>query len=197
MPAAPTLQEKRRATHALDAAGKDQIGLTEAYLLSSKFNALESAAADLVDGKGRPGIGDPGGNGDLAGDVHTLAGRQDAAEDRLLDGGGIDAGRGHSLAGQLLAEIDGGQVAETAQEAADGGAFGKDDYRLTGHLLLHFQESSAGGGEFVQTFGVCQGGAVVGGIATQDPGNSGLGDLAVVGARDIGHRQYVARNMSG
>ena len=123
--------------HVLLAAGDHHLGIAAADGLGREVQGLEAGAADLVQGQGRHGVGQPGEDGGLAGGVLAGACGEHLAEDDLVDLGPVEAGLGQQLADHSGAQLRRGDVGQRALEAADGGTGGGND-----DDVLHVDSSS-------------------------------------------------------
>ncbi|MNS65827.1 hypothetical protein D3C72_990090 [compost metagenome] len=121
------LEQVRRVGHALHAAGDEDLALAHALEGVGHGHGAQARGADLVDGQGRGGHGQTGGDRRLAGRDLAEAGLQHGAHQDVVDGGAIDAGALDGLLDGHRAELDGGEVGQAAAQLAEGGAHGADD----------------------------------------------------------------------
>ena len=120
-------QHVGRQTHALLAAGQDQVGFAQSDGLGGQVHGLQARAAQLVDGYRRHLEGQAGPNRRLAGRILAAAGGQDLAEDHFVDLRRLHAGALQHRADQVRPEFMGRKGGKAALETADGGAGGRED----------------------------------------------------------------------
>ena len=119
------------ARHVLHPARDDDVGRAGQHRLRREVHRLLRRAALAVHGGARHVVGKPGGEPRGAGDVAGLRpDGVDAAEDHVLDGGGIDARAGHQRGQHGRAEVGGMHPGQPAAAPGYGGADGFHDVGL-------------------------------------------------------------------
>ena len=118
--AAAQIHRMRRLAHTLLTARDDDIAVAVADRLEAERHRAQAGAAELVDAIG--GLLDRDARADrgLARRVLALSGREDLAEDRLVDVAGCHVRALHRLEDRDLTEIVGRHARERAVEAAHG-----------------------------------------------------------------------------
>ena len=124
-------QRVRRVAHGLHAAGHHDLGIAQAHRLRGQHHGLQSRAADLVDGERADRVGQPGLERGLPRRRLAQAGRDDVAQDALVDLRRIQPGARDRLAHREGAQVWGGERLERAQELAGGRARGAEDDGIT------------------------------------------------------------------
>ena len=120
-----------RAGHRLHAAGHEHVAVADHDRVGGRVDRLEAGAAQPVDGLAGDLDGEAGQQAGHARHVAVvLAGLVGAAEDHVVDAGGVDAGLGHSGPDGQRGQVVGAHGAQRAAVAADGRAHGGDDPRL-------------------------------------------------------------------
>ena len=108
----------RHRGHVLHPARDDDVGRACQHRLRREVHRLLRRAALPVHGGARHVVGQPGGEPRGAGDVAGLRpDGVDAAEDHVLDGGGIDARAGHQRGEHGRAQVGGMHPGETRRRA--------------------------------------------------------------------------------
>src|SRR5215208_8398476 len=82
---AALIQQEGRPVHVLDAAGHDDVGVAQGYLLRSRDNGLKSRAAHPVQGHARDLHGEAALYTYLASRIHALARGEDVTDYHLVD----------------------------------------------------------------------------------------------------------------
>ena len=127
----------RRLRHRFLAAGDDDVGVAVGDLLHADGDRAQARAAELVEAPGRLFLRDARRHRGLAGRVLALPGRQDLAEDDLVDLARLDLGALQRLLDGNRAEIVRRRVREGPVEGADSGSRGADDDDVSsGHSTL-------------------------------------------------------------
>ena len=116
-----------RVRHRFHAAGDDDLGRSRQNEIMGEHGRLHAGAADLVDGGRARGVGQSGASGRLARGRLALAGRQDAAHQRLVDALRRELGAFERGADHMGAERRRGKPAQFAEEPAERRAHGGDD----------------------------------------------------------------------
>ena len=133
----------RHVRHRLHAPGYDHVGVPCSHGLSRKHHRLQPRSADLVDGDGRDGRGNPTGNRGLPGRGLALTGHDDVAHDDFVDTRWIDTGSFYRHPDRYSAEFGGGEGREAPEKAADRSAATSEDY-CGSSLFTHDRPSSRG-----------------------------------------------------
>ena len=121
-------QEVRRVGHGLHAAGDDDLGRAGPDEIMGEHGRLHAGAADLVDGRRACCVRQACPARGLAGRSLSLAGRQHAAHEDLVDLFGRKPGPVERGANDMAAKVWGAQSRETALEPSERAASGGNDY---------------------------------------------------------------------
>ena len=118
---------KRGHVHVLHAAGNHDVGIAGLDHLGSHVDAVQTGAADDVDGDGGGLDGQAGLQGSLTSDVLAQTGLDDAAHVDMVDLLRLDIGAVQSLLDDDGAQLSGGDIGEGAAELANGSTAGAGD----------------------------------------------------------------------
>ena len=128
----------RDLAHVLHAAGDDHVRRAAHHRLRREVHGLLRRAALPVDGHAGHLLGQPGRQPGGAGDVARLrADGVDAAEDHVVDGGGIDPGALDQRADHVRAEVGRMGAGEPAAAPADRRTDRVDDVRFRPAVTCH------------------------------------------------------------
>src|SRR5678815_2909191 len=126
-------RQVRGVAHRLEAAGDDDLRLTEGDGLGCGDDGLQTRAAHLVQGVGGNGVGNPGPDRRLTAGSLSLAGLEDVPHPDLLDLPRVDAGSLEGLLDGDGAELRRGERGQGPLEAPDGSTGSTDNDDVTGH----------------------------------------------------------------
>ena len=113
--------------HVLHTAGNHDVGIAGLDHLSSHVDAVQTGAADHVDGDSGNLDGQTGLQGSLTGNVLAQTGLNDTAHVDLVDLLGLDMGAIQRLFDDDGAQLSGGDIGEGAAELANGSTAGAGD----------------------------------------------------------------------
>src|SRR5215217_5900926 len=114
---AALIQQERRPVHVLDAAGHDDVGVAEGYLLRRRDYGLKPRAAHPVQGHAWDLDGEAALYSDLATRVHALACREYVPDYNLVDLVSLDPGAREDLFADRGPEFRGRRVLERTAES--------------------------------------------------------------------------------
>ena len=118
---------ERSHVHVLHAACNDDVGIAGLDHLGSHVDAVQTGAADDVDGDGGGLDGQAGLQGSLTSDVLAQTGLDDAAHVDMVDLLRLNVGAVQSLLDDDGAQLSSGDIGEGAAELANGSTAGAGD----------------------------------------------------------------------